>query len=106
MPVFTLDELTTMLADAGATPSPPVAMPGYGDQLLDQTPRARKCREITRIANMYRWQEAITLFLDSRGAEHLSDLTDPQVDDLLDRMHGYVDAAETGCSLVTDLPAC
>ena len=29
-----------------------------------------------------------------------------QVDDLLDRMYGYVDAAETGCSLVTDLPAC
>jgi hypothetical protein len=40
-----------------------------------------------------------------KDAEYISDLTDPQLDDLLDRMNGYVDAASMGCSLADSLPA-
>lgn len=57
------------------------------------------------IANTYGWQIAVTHFLMTRGVPYLSDLTDPQLEDLLDRMRGYVDAAETGSSLPDCLPA-
>ena len=105
MPLLSVDELTTMLAVAGATPAPPLVMAGVSDSLLDQAPRARKTREIMRIAGQHRWHEAITMFLDTKGVGHIMDLTEPQLDDLLGRMHGYVDAAEMGCSLPNDLPA-
>lgn len=62
-------------------------------------------RSIIRIADMYGWHSAITHFLDLKGVPYMSDLTLPQLDDLLDRMHGYVDAAETGSSLPDCLPA-
>ncbi len=74
-------------------------------QPIDVSDRARKLHEIMTIANIYNWQIAITHFLMTKGAPYLSDLTDPQVDDLLDRMHGYVDAAEMGASLPDCLPA-
>lgn len=61
--------------------------------------------EIMTIANAHNWQIAITHFLLTKGVPYLSDLTDPQLDDLLDRMHGYLDAAETGASLPDCLPA-
>ena len=32
------------------------------------------------------------MFLDTKGVGHIMDLTEPQLDDLLGRMHGYVDA--------------
>lgn len=72
---------------------------------LDVSERARKTHEIMVIANTYGWQIAITHFLMTKGVPCLSDLTDPQLDDLLDRMHGYVDAAEIGASLPDCLPA-
>ncbi|UNK43438.1 hypothetical protein MNO14_04970 [Luteimonas sp. S4-F44] len=62
--------------------------------------------EIMHIANAYNWQIAVRHFLVTKGVRYLSDLTDPQLDDLLSRMHGYVDAAETGASLPDCLPAC
>lgn len=62
-------------------------------------------RSIQRIAAKYQWQDAVTMFLETKGVPYLSDLTDPQLDDLMDRMHGYVDAAETGSSLPDCLPA-
>lgn len=40
-----------------------------------------------------------------KGVPYLSDLSDPQLDDLLGRMNGYVDAAEIGASLTDYLPA-
>jgi len=55
--------------------------------------------KIMVIANAHSWQIAVTHFLMTKGVPYLSDLTDPQLDDLLDRMQGYVDAAETGASL-------
>lgn len=84
---------------------PPAPPDQTTERRLDTSPQARKIREIQRIADSYGWQSAIVHFLDMKGAAYLSDLTPPQLDDLLGRMHGYVDAAETGCSLPEGLPA-
>lgn len=73
---------------------------------VDVSPRAQKMHEIMCIANAHSWQIAVRHFLMTKGVGYLSDLTDPQLDDLLDRMQGYVDAAETGASLPDCLPAC
>lgn len=93
------DELVAILAEA-APPAAAVEFPP-----IDVSWRARTMRAILRIAEQHRWHDAITLFLETRNASYLSDLTDPQLEDLLDRMHGYVDAAETGSSLADCLPA-
>jgi len=63
-------------------------------------------RAVVRIADTHNWKSAITHFLEMKGVQYMSDLTDPQLEDLLDRMHGYVDAAEMGASLADCLPAC
>ncbi|HSD16813.1 MAG TPA: hypothetical protein VLC71_06055 [Thermomonas sp.] len=73
--------------------------------VIDTSPRAVKTRAILRIAHTYGWQDAIAHFLDTRRAAYLSDLTDPQIEDLAQRMDDYVDAAMTGCSLADCLPA-
>lgn len=74
-------------------------------QPIDVSDRAQKMHAIMAIANTYNWQIAITHFLMTKRVPYISDLTDPQLDDLLDRMRSYVDAAETGCSLADVLPA-
>lgn len=73
--------------------------------VLDTSPRAVMTRAILRIAQTYGWQSAVTHFLDTRGAACLSDLKDPQLEDLHDRMIGYLDAAMTGCDSPDALPA-
>lgn len=84
----------------------PVALPDWTSfQAIDVSPRARKMHEVMVIANTHGWQIAITHFLMTRGVPYLSDLTEPQLDDLHDRMRGYVDAAEMGASLADCLPA-
>jgi len=74
-------------------------------QPIDVSDRAQKMHKIMMIANAYGWQIAITHFLMMKGVPYLSDLTAPQIDDLLERMEGYVDAASMGCSLADCLPA-
>lgn len=96
------DELAAILAEA---PCPPAMPLDIEFPAVDVSPRARKMRAVMRIANTYGWHSAITHFLESRAVSYLSDLTPPQLDDLLGRMHGYVDAAETGASLPDCLPA-
>lgn len=85
------------------------AYQGMAEQLampqVDTSPRAVQTRAILRIAQTYGWQSAIAHFLDTKGAAYLSDLTEPQLDDLHSRMVGYVDAAMTGCSLADCPPA-
>jgi len=96
------EDLATMLAESGLPSMDPL------DQLhppVDASPRARKVRSIIRIADQYGWHSAITHFLDLKRVSYLSDLTMPQLGDLLDRMHGYVDAAEIGASLPDYAPA-
>ena len=84
----------------------PAALPDWTViQPIDVSARARKMHEVMMIANANNWQIAITHFLMTKGVPYLSDLSDPQLDDLLDRMRGYVDAAETGSSLEDCLPA-
>lgn len=84
----------------------PACLPDWTTfQPIDVSERAKKMHSIMSIANGYNWQIAITHFLMTKGVPYLSDLSDPQLDDLLDRMHGYLDAAETGCSLEGYLPA-
>ena len=96
--------LLTKVAPPQANDAP--ALPDWTThQPIDISERAQKMHAISMIANAYGWQIAITHFLRMKGVPYLSDLTDPQLDDLLDRMHGYVDAAETGSSLADCLPA-
>lgn len=96
------DELASILAESALPQQMPVDIPFTP---IDVSPRAMKMRAILRIADAHRWHSAVTHFLETRNAVYLSDLTDPQLDDLKDRMDGYVDAAETGCSLADCLPA-
>lgn len=64
---------------------------------LDQTPRARMIRSINHIAANFPWgPQAITMFLDTRGAGYLADLSEPQLQDLYERMLAYEDAAMNG----------
>lgn len=101
------------LVDSESAPEPvrvaseaPPCLPDWTTfQAIDVSPRARKMHAIMAIANGHNWQIAITHFLMTKGVPYLSDLTDPQLDDLLGRMEGYVDAAEMGCSLEDYLPA-
>lgn len=74
-------------------------------QAVDVSARALKMHKIMVIANTYNWQIAVTNFLITNGVPFMSDLTDPQLDYLLDRMQGYVDAAEIGASLTDWIPA-
>lgn len=96
------DELASILAEAALPQQMPVDIQFTP---IDVSPRAKKMRAILRIADTYNWRSAITHFLETRNTPYLSDLTMPQLDDLLGRMNGYVDAAETGCSLADCLPA-
>ena len=97
--------LKTLALEIAASMPMPASPPAVEYPPIDVSPRAIKMSEIVRIANGYGWPDAIPHFLRSRGVSHLSDLTDTQLDDLLDRMNGYVDAAMTGCSLADCLPA-
>ncbi|MFC4729511.1 hypothetical protein [Coralloluteibacterium thermophilus] len=82
------------------SPQEPRALPdGITFQAIDVSPRAKLMRGIVRIADTYGWHSAIVHFLETKGVSYLSDLTDPQLEDLMDRMEGYVDAAEIGASL-------
>lgn len=94
------DELVTILTETVAPQPPDLDL-----QPIDVSWRARTMRAIMRIAGQHGWQDAITMFLETKGAPYLSDLTDPQLADLMDRMEGYVEAAETGASLPDCLPA-
>lgn len=73
---------------------------------LEQTPRARMQRAINHIARRFSWgPETVAHFLDTRGATYLADLTDPQLEDLHDRMLAYEDSAMHGFSSPDEPPA-
>lgn len=72
---------------------------------LDSSTRAVQTRAILRIAQTYGWQSGIAHFLDTKGVAYMTELSDPQLEDLHLRMLGYVDAAQTGCSLEDCFPA-
>lgn len=72
---------------------------------LEQTPRARRIREINRIAMKYTWGSEIERALDEAGAASLAALSDDQVEQLVERMRMLVDRAMTGCDAADALPA-
>lgn len=92
-------------SQSSAQPETPTLPDGMTFQAVDVSPRAKLMRSIVRIADAYGWHSAIVYFLETKGVAYMSDLTDPQLEDLLDRMEGYVDAAEVGASLEDYLPA-
>lgn len=94
---------TLALELAAAMPPTPICDIDY--PAVDVSPRAIKMTKIIRTAQAYNWPDAIPHFLRSRGVSHILDLSDTQLDDLEGRMDGYVDAANTGCSLADCLPA-
>jgi hypothetical protein len=102
MDVALRDELAAILAES---PLPPAPSNEFPFNPVDVSPRAIKMRAILHIAEQHQWHSAIVHYLQTRRTSYLSDLTDPQLEDLLQRMEGYVDAAETGCSLADCLPA-
>ena len=94
---------TLALELAAAMPPTPPSDIDYPS--VDVSSRAIKMTKVIRIAHKYNWPDAIPHFLRSRGVPHLFDLNDTQLDDLENRMDGYVDAAMTGSSLADCLPA-
>ena len=97
--------LKTLALELAAS-MPPTPSPADVDfRPVDVSPRAKRMRAIMRIADMYGWHSAITHFLELKGVSYLSDLSNPQLEDLSDRMEGYVDAAMMGASLEDCLPA-
>lgn len=66
---------------------------------VDASPSAIQRRAVLRIAQCYPWgMGAVRHFLDTRGVAYLSDLSEPQLDDLHERMLAYKDAADNGFS--------
>ncbi|TAA11269.1 hypothetical protein EA658_16530 [Pseudoxanthomonas winnipegensis] len=104
MPLDTAALKSLALELAAAMPPTPESAIDY--PAVDVSPRGRKMASIIRIADQHGWHSAITHFLQTKGVPYLSDLSDVQLDDLADRMEGFIDAAETGSSLPDCLPAC
>lgn len=89
-----------------AAAMPPAETPcDVSFKAIDISPRARAMRQALRIADMHGWHDAIVMFLESKGVEHIFDLSDRQLEELSARMREYVDAAEIGASAVDCLPA-
>jgi len=96
--------LKSLALELAAAMPPPT--PGEIDYPpVDVSARAVKMSNIIRIAQRYNWPDAIPHFLQTRGVSHLSDLSESQLDDLVDRMDGYVDAVMTGSCLADCPPA-
>lgn len=105
MALDTVSLKTLALELAAAMPPSPAPSAAPVAPAVDVSPRGIKTRAIVRIAEAYRWPDAIPHFLATKGVSYMEDLTDPQLEDLMQRMEGYVDAAETGSSLADCLPA-
>lgn len=79
---------------------------GIDSLVLDQSPRARAIRTLTRIAERYAWgRPAIVEWLDTVRARSLSELTSDQLSELLERMNEFCEAADTACDLADAPPA-
>lgn len=97
--------LKTLAMELAAAMPPSEPSPPLDFAAVDVSPRAIKTRAILRIANAHNWHDAIVHFLETKGVPYLSDLTEPQLEDLMQRMEGFVDALETGSSLPDCPPA-
>lgn len=64
--------------------------------VLDQSPRSRAIREISRIAGQYGWGDEIARVLDAAGASSLPDLDDYPLSWLLERMRQLQECRHNG----------
>lgn len=88
------DQIAEILAQEAPPPPPP---DDVGES--DMSTQGVKRRAVLRIAQCYPWgMGAVRHFLDTRGVAYLSDLSEPQLDDLHERMLAYKDAADNGFS--------
>lgn len=68
-----------------------------GDQVVEQSTRARALRRIATIALYRGWSIEVTKALDRHNVPLADDLPDAAVEDLLARMENFALAADTGC---------
>lgn len=67
-----------------------------GHPAIEQTPRARAMREITRIATWYGWTGEIARVLDATGALSLAGLEEESLEELLTRMRLLEECVQNG----------
>lgn len=73
--------------------------------VVEQTPRARIEREITRIANWYGWSAEVVRALDAAATASLQGLSEVQVQHLLERMRQLEQCAQDGLDPPDAAPA-
>jgi hypothetical protein len=64
--------------------------------VLEQTPKARAIREISRIATYYGWGHEVSRFLDRHHVGSVPELSEDQVYELADRMCRFEQCAHEG----------
>lgn len=73
--------------------------------VLEQTPRARTLRDITRIATWYGWGGEVARALDAAQASSPADLTDEQLEALQARLQRLEHCAQEGLDCPDAPPA-
>jgi hypothetical protein len=73
--------------------------------VVEQTPRARRERDIERIAIWYGWTSEVVRALDAAGTSSLSALSDDELESLQERMRRLEDCAREGLDCPDALPA-
>lgn len=63
---------------------------------LDQSPKARAIREITRIASWYQWGHVVEMALDDAQASSLASLDDITIEELRVTLKRLEDCVHTG----------
>lgn len=73
--------------------------------MLEQTPRARAIREISRIASYHGWGLEVARYLDRVHAASVPDLNDDQLYDLVDRLLRFEECLHAGFGPLDAPPA-
>jgi hypothetical protein len=73
--------------------------------VLEQTPRARAIREISRIATYHGWGLEVARWLDRHHAASVPDLGDEQLFALVDRLLGFEECVYAGLGAPDAPPA-
>lgn len=115
-----LAQLRRLIEDAAETPASEPALSSEtqqrrafqhyefntGHPALEQSPRARAIREITRIATWYDWVGEIERALDVAGVTSLPQLNDANLGVLLRRMQQLEECVQTGVGAPDAPPGC
>ena len=102
-----VEAIRRLLADASAKPrkvknelahQSMVAEITAHDLVLDQSPKARKLREIFRIANLYGWQLEIEKAMDDAHVILITHMSDEKIEALHHRLLHLKDCLDCGGS--------